>query len=326
MVDFTVVIPTYNGAQRLPRLLEALRSQVNTGSIQWEILVVDNNSNDSTRQLIESYQMAWSAGLPSLRYAFESQQGAAFARQRGMQSALSEWIGFVDDDVIPAPDWVATAYAFRDSRPQLGAYGGQIHPQFEVTPPENFKRIQSFLAIRERGNQSHLYDPENLVLPPSAAWVVCRQAWLDSVPSNPSLSGRVQGSMVQGDDYEPLIYMHLAGWKIWYNPDMHVSHQIPKGRLEASYLINLSRGCGLCVYSLRQIMARTLLQRLFIAAKLSAGSLHRALLLLLSNQQNVFTDVVLQCEMVFFLSCAASPLYSMRFRQKRKLVSSPQGQ
>ncbi|MEA5463861.1 hormogonium polysaccharide biosynthesis glycosyltransferase HpsE [Leptothoe sp. PORK10 BA2] len=322
MVDFTVVVPTYNGAQRLPQLLGALRSQVNTESIHWEILVVDNNSSDSTKQLIESYQAIWS-GWPMLRYTFESQQGAAYARQRGMQDAVSEWVSFVDDDVIPSSDWVSTAYSFRDSQPQLGAYGGQIHPQFESDPPEDFKRIQSFLAIRERGDQPHLYDPENLVLPPSAAWVVCRQAWLDSVPTKPNLSGRVKGSMVQGDDYEPLIYMHLAGWKIWYNPDMHVSHQIPKGRLEPSYLVNLSRGCGLCVYSLRQIMAENLFQQLLLAAKITAGGLKRALMLLLDHQQKVFTDVVLQCQMVFFLSSAASPFYSVKALLKRDSAILP---
>lgn len=315
MVDFTVVIPTYNGAQRLPKVLEALHSQLNTDGFQWEVLIVDNNSSDATAELIKNYQANWSSS-PSLRYVFEIQQGAAYARQRGMQESLSEWVGFIDDDVLPDSTWVSNAYTFRTSRPQLGAYGGQIHPKFEGIPPDNFKSIQSFLAIRERGNTPHPYDPEKLILPPSAAWIVCRQAWLTSVPSKPSLSGRVQGSMVQGEDYEPLIYMHLAGWQIWYNPDMHATHQIPQGRLEASYLVKLSRGCGLCVYSLRQIMARTLLQRLLIAAKVSAGSLQRALLLLLNNQHKVFTDVVLQCQLVFFLSSAASPLYVVSVRHK----------
>lgn len=310
MVDFTVVIPTYNGAQRLPKVLEALRSQTNINSIQWEILVVDNNSNDTTPQLVKKYQQSWS-GIPGLRYILEEKQGAAFARQRGMRAAQGDWIGFIDDDVIPAADWVSAAYTFRNSCSQLGAYGGQIHPQFEVKPPDNFKRIQSFLAIRERGNQSHLYDPENLVLPPSAAWVVNRQAWLDAVPPEPKLSGRVKGSMVQGDDYEPLMHMHLAGWNIWYNPDMHVQHQIPKERLEASYLLRISRGSGLCIYSLRRIMASSWLHQLWLAFRISAGGLKRALLHLFKHQTVVFTDTVARCEMVFFLSSAISPLYSL---------------
>lgn len=320
MVDFTVVIPTYNGAHRLPKVLDALRSQVNTKSIQWEILVVDNNSSDSTQQLIKNLQTNWSSSS-SLRYTHESQQGAAFARQRGMQEADSDWIGFLDDDVIPTSDWVATAYAFRNSRPQLGAYGGHIHAQFEVDPPEDFERIQSFLAIRERGDSPHLYDPENLVLPPSAAWVVYRQAWLDSVPLQPELSGRVKGSMVQGDDYEPLIYIHRAGWEIWYNPEMHVNHQIPKGRLEASYLVKLSWGCGLCIYSLRRIMADSLMQQLLLATRIAAGGLKRTFLHLFTKQAIVFTDIVAKCEMVFFLSSTISPLYAVWISLRRKSIA-----
>ena len=123
--------------------------------------------------------------------------------------------------------------------------------------------------------------------------------------------------MVQGDDYEPLMYMHLAGWNIWYNPDMHVQHQIPKERLEASYLLKISRGSGLCIYSLRRIMADNWLHQLWLAAKIGAGGLKRALLHLFKNQMIVFTDVVARCEMVFFLSSAISPLYSLWARLQR---------
>ncbi|NER82793.1 MAG: glycosyltransferase [Leptolyngbya sp. SIO1D8] len=47
MVDFTVVIPTYNGAERISKLLEHLQAQIETEALTWEVLVVDNNSSDS---------------------------------------------------------------------------------------------------------------------------------------------------------------------------------------------------------------------------------------------------------------------------------------
>lgn len=43
MVDFTIAIPTYNGASRLPKVLERLRSQFHTEQFSWEVVVVDNN-------------------------------------------------------------------------------------------------------------------------------------------------------------------------------------------------------------------------------------------------------------------------------------------
>lgn len=319
-MDFTVAIPTYNGAERIPKLLDRLRAQVGVDSLTWEVLVVDNNSCDRTPEVIREYQSQW----PHIRYCVERQQGAAFARQHAMRMAQSEWVSFLDDDIIPAENWVAKAYQFCQEHPEAGAFGGQIHGNFEVPPPDNFKRIQSFLAIRERGSSAHLYKPEHLILPPSAAWVVNRHAWLTSVPPEPKLRGRTKGSMVQGDDYEPLIFMHLAGYPIWYNPEMHVHHEIPERRLEPSYLIGLSRGCGLCVYALRQIIAETPQRRLLLALRISASNLRRALLHLLKYQRAVFNDLVARCEMEFFLSSAISPLHSFWSNLERKQTSSTQ--
>lgn len=239
--DLTVAIPTYNGAKRLPIILEQLLQQINTENIHWDVLVIDNNSQDETADLIKSYQQKW-LGKHVLKYCFEQRQGAAFARQKAIAETQSQWVAFLDDDIIPALDWVANAYKFSQEHPQLGAYGGQIHGDFEISPPNNFQRIASFLAIRERGETAHLYDAKNLSLPPSAAWVVRREARLECVPSVPTLSGRTKGSMVQGDDYEPLLYLYKAGWQIWYNPAMHVNHKIPSQRLEKNYLIALSGG------------------------------------------------------------------------------------
>ena len=309
-IDFTVAIPTYNGANRLPQVLERLREQVNTENLGWEIIIIDNNSKDNTAQIVQEYQAKWSAKCP-LKYYFEVEQGAAFARQRAIREAQSEFIGFLDDDNLPDVHWVSAAYLFGKEHPKAGAYGGQIHGEFEVEPPENFKRIQSFLAIRERGKISHLYDPDNLSLPPAAAVVVRKQAWCENVPSRPTLGGKAYGSMVQGDDYEPLLYMHKAGWEIWYNPAMQTYHQIPGWRLEKDYLISLIRGSSLCICHLRTIGAKTW-QKPLIFAKIIMGSLRRSVLHWLKYRGKVKTDLIAACEMEFFLSSAASPFYYLK--------------
>jgi glycosyltransferase involved in cell wall biosynthesis len=97
MVDFTVAICTYNGEKRLPDVLERLRSQVDTDSITWEILVIDNNSTDKTAKVVGDYQVRWSQPYP-LKYCFEAKQGLAFARRCAIREATSDLIGFLDDD------------------------------------------------------------------------------------------------------------------------------------------------------------------------------------------------------------------------------------
>ncbi len=315
MLDFTVAVPTYNGANGLTQLLERLFNQSGVEDLNWEILIIDNNSSDRTSEIIQTLQKN-KIGY-QLRYYLETEQGAAFARLRAIREAQGELIGFLDDDNLPAPDWIAQAVAFSKEYPQAGAWGGQIHGEYEVQPPENFKRIQSFLAIRERGEKPNLYDPVNLSLPPAAAVVIRKQAWLDNVPNRPALSGKVPGLMVQGDDYEPLLYIHKAGWQIWYNPAMHTHHQIPYWRLEKDYLLTLARGCGLCVCQLRLLNAKNW-QKPLIFVKTIVGNFQRIVQHLLKYRGGFKKDIIANCEMEFYLSSMMSPLYYLKFNLRKR--------
>ena len=73
-VYFTIAIPTYNGAQRLPKILEQLKKQINTEDFAWEIIIIDNNSHDNTAEIVKKYQSDWS-NISNLRYCFEQKQG-----------------------------------------------------------------------------------------------------------------------------------------------------------------------------------------------------------------------------------------------------------
>lgn len=305
MVDITVAIPTYNGENRLPKVLEKLRSQINTEQISWEILIVDNNSQDDTAKIIQNYRSNWPDRIP-LRYCFESKQGAAFARLLAVREAKGELIGFLDDDNLPTEDWVSQAYNFAKNHPKAGAFSGQIHGEFEVKPPENFERIQAFLAIREYGSVSKLFDPESLRLPTAAALVVRKQVWLETVPSYPTLKGRIGGSMLGGEDYEPLLYMYKAGWQIWYHPDLHSYHQIPYWRLEKDYLLSISRGCGLATCQLRLINAK-FWQKPIVIIRTLLGNLRRATRHFIKYRRQLKTDLIAACEMEFFLGSLISP-------------------
>ncbi|MFP5272225.1 hormogonium polysaccharide biosynthesis glycosyltransferase HpsE [Coleofasciculus sp.] len=309
-VDFTLAIPTYNGASRLPKLLDKLRQQTGLEQISWEIIVVDNNSSDNTAQVVQEYQGNWLVGVP-LTYILEPEQGAAFARLRAVKEAQGELIGFLDDDNLPNPDWIAQAYSFAQEYPQAGAFSGQIHGDFEVAPPENFKRIQAFLAIREHGSIPHQFEPQNLRLPPAASLVVRKKAWSESVPSRPTLTGKLPGVMIQGDDYEPLLYMYKAGWEIWYHPELHTYHQIPRWRLEREYLLSISRGCGLATCQLRMINA-TPWQKPVIFIRTLLGNLRRMIGYIIKYRWRAKSDLITACELEFFWGCFLSPFYLWR--------------
>jgi glycosyltransferase involved in cell wall biosynthesis len=306
-VDLTVAIPTYNGASRLPELLERLQNQLNTQHISWEIIVVDNNSTDDTAKLIQTYQTSWQCPYP-LKYYFELQQGAAYARKRAVAEAQGKYIGFLDDDNYPTSDWVAAAYAFGEKYPQAGAYASQIHPNWEVQPPANFQRIAPFLAITERGDIPLLYQPKTKLLPPSAGLVVRREACLNSLPEKSILTGRVTGNMLTSEDLEMLSYIQKAGWEIWYNPEMEIYHQIPHWRIQKEYLIPFFRGIGLSRFVTRMVNINPWARPVAFIAYI-INDMRKIILHLLKYRLQVKTELVAACEMQLFISSLLSPFY-----------------
>ncbi|MEH1871165.1 hormogonium polysaccharide biosynthesis glycosyltransferase HpsE [Nostoc sp.] len=316
-LDISVAIPAYNGATRLPKILDKLLSQTGVEQLSWEIIIVDNNSSDNTFEIIQNYQKIYQ-GNCHLRYFLETEQGAAFARLRAVHEARGQLIAFLDDDNLPVPDWLSEAYSFGLQHPEAGAWSGQIHGDFEVKPPDNFEKIQAFLAIREHGSNPYLFDADKLRLPPGAALVVRKKAWLENVPQRPNLSGKLPGILVQGDDYEPLLYIHYAGWQIWYNPTMHTYHQIPHWRLEKDYLLTLARGCGLCIFQLRLINTKKW-QKPIIFVKTVLGNLRRVLQHLIQYRGQFKNNLIPVFEMEFYLASMMSPFYYLKCNLGRVL-------
>ena len=308
MPDFTVAIPTYNGEHRLPEVLEKLRSQINTENFSWEILVIDNNSTDRTKEVVEQYQQNWSRVYP-LKYIFEPQQGLAFARQRAIEEASGKFIGFLDDDNLPAPEWVAEAFNFGQINDRVGAYGSRSYGEFEVTPPENFTRIAPLLAITDRGSEPLLYEPQKKVLPPGAGLVIRREAWLENVPKQLILGPKGDNQVSQrGEDLESLLYIQQAGWELWYNPKMYIYHRIPRERLEKDYLIKICRETGLSRYHTRMLSVRTW-QRPIALLVYMLNDIRKIIFHILKYKRTIGKDLVTTCEMELYVASLISPFY-----------------
>lgn len=309
MILFTVVIPTYNGENRLPLVLDQLRQQIHTQNIPWEVIVVDNNSLDKTAKVVQEYQQSWPAHIP-LRYYLETQQGAAFARQKAVEEAKGSIIGFLDDDNIPALDWVSAAYHFAQQYPQAGAFGGRIQGKFEqpqVLPP-NFEKIACFLALVERGNQPIQYHFKDRLLPPGAGLVVRKEAWKKAVPKRLVLNHKGRNAKLASEDLEAILYIQKAGWEIWYSPQLKIEHLIPSWRLEKDYLLSLVRCVGLSRHHLRMLRIEAW-QRPGLAMLYLLKDCYQLLLHLLKFRQRDRTNLVIACEREFLKASVVSPFF-----------------
>ncbi|RMF28484.1 MAG: glycosyltransferase [Cyanobacteria bacterium J083] len=307
MTDFTVAICTYNGSKTLSQVLDKLRSQANVEQLNWEILVIDNNSTDDTAKIVETYQLVWTESYP-LKYFFEPQQGLAFARRCAIQESNSPLIGFLDDDNLPEENWVAAAYSFAQEHPQAGAYGGQIHGKFEVEPPANFGRIARFFALIE-GDHTYCYNEKYQnskirMFPPGAGIVIRKQAWLESIPPQPLLPQT-------NEDLEMLSQIWQQGWQIWFNAQMHLDHLIPASRFEKSYLKKFFRQNGLMRYYVRMLRYKPWQQALMTPVYL-VNDLKKLIMHLLKYRKVLKTDVVAIGEMELLIGIVLSPFFAVK--------------
>ena len=297
-MDMTVVIPTYNGVNRFPDVLDRLRSQVISADIPWEVLVVDNNSHDETVDVVKQYQQDWPKTV-ALRYVLEPKQGLAFARQCGVDNAQGAIVGFLDDDNWPQPNWVAEAIKFSHLNPQVGAYGGKTEAAFEHPPEISIKQIAKFLALQDYGPKPYQFQPQRQILPAGAGLVVRRDAWLSCIPK--TLVRISQG----GDDYEISLRLAKRGWEIYYNPAMVIQHYIPPKRLDPVYLQQLAHRYGLCTCELMLIEVPFWQQPLLLA-KFFLGTIKRILRHTLQHGWQK-SDVGLQCQLNFHIGNLKSP-------------------
>jgi hypothetical protein len=116
----SLVICTRNRADALDQCFDAVRALA--APFSWELIVVDNGSQDGTRQLVE--RAGTRAEFP-IRYVFEAIPGLSRARNRGIGAASGELIVFTDDDCYPERDFlVRAAEAFAD--PKISFFGGRV--------------------------------------------------------------------------------------------------------------------------------------------------------------------------------------------------------
>jgi glycosyltransferase involved in cell wall biosynthesis len=131
-MNVSVILCTYNRCQSLIKTLESLSASVIPPSTEWEVVIVDNNSTDETRSVVERFCQKYPTHF---RYFFERRQGKSFALNSGILETRGEIIAFVDDDVTVEPTWLESLMApFHDSR--WGGSGGRIRPERGfVAPP-----------------------------------------------------------------------------------------------------------------------------------------------------------------------------------------------
>lgn len=127
----TVCICTYKRPELLERLLSKLEGQETKGFFDYSAVVVDNDSNESARETVTSFTRGSSI---SVNYDVEPEQNIALARNRAVANAEEGFIGFIDDDEFPSPQWLLNLYQAIVRFSSDGVLG-PVLPHFDIEPP-----------------------------------------------------------------------------------------------------------------------------------------------------------------------------------------------
>jgi len=225
-MQVTVAIPTYNRAELLRQTLAGILRQ-NFPERDFEVLVIDNNSTDHTREIVASF----AAHSPAPRHILEIRQGLNHARNRAIAEAAGAVVLFGDDDILVEPDWVRRMLApfAAGEANKIGAVGGEVIPVFPDGLPPWMAEWHAPLAYRSDAGPlgaRQLPMGANLAFP---RWVFNR---LGGFRSNLDRTGT---SYLSGGDSEMIGRVRRAGLEVWFAPAAAVRHQMPASRTTLRY-------------------------------------------------------------------------------------------
>jgi glucosyl-dolichyl phosphate glucuronosyltransferase len=232
-MKITVILCTYNRCQTLARALESAAALRLPESVEWEVLVVDNNSTDQTRQVIEGFCCRYPGHF---RYLFEKRQGKSYALNAGIQEARGDVLAFTDDDVTFEPTWLQNITACLERGDSVGA-GGRTYPQEAFSAPRwlglgNPHALGPF-AMFDLGGE-----PGELTEPPFGNNMAYRREAFEKYGGFRTELGPRPGSEIRGEDTEFGQRLLSAGERLRYEPSAIVYHAVPAHRIQKAYFLD----------------------------------------------------------------------------------------
>jgi glycosyltransferase involved in cell wall biosynthesis len=237
--EVSVVLSTYNRADRLALALDALLCQV--GATGYEIIVVDNNSSDTTAAVVAASAQR-SGGR--IRYAFEPRQGLSYGRNTGISLAHAPIIAFSDDDVRVAPDWIERLKRVFDAHPGIDYVGGRVLPHWLAPPPAWLTQAHwAPLALQDYGDRPVLSGRERAVCLVGANLAFRRRVFDLVGVFTPDL-GRVKEGIGSTEDHDMQLRAWRADMRGLYEPTLLAVADVTADRLTKNYHRRWHRGHG----------------------------------------------------------------------------------
>lgn len=231
-MKITVILCTYNRCESLAKALNSVAAQTLPESVDWEVLVVDNNSNDRTREVAEDFS---SRHPGRFRYLFEPQPGKSHALNAGIREARADILAFLDDDVTVDPTWLQNLTTALHNGEWAGA-GGRIVPGWS-RPVPRWLSPGAWYALAplvqfDLGNVAG-----GLSEPPFGTNMAFRKEMFEKYGGFLVELGPRPGSEIRNEDTEFGSRLLAAGERLRYEPSAVVCHPVQDNRIEKKYFL-----------------------------------------------------------------------------------------
>lgn len=228
-VVVSVVLCTFNRSQLVAQAIDALLHQT-PGTPPYEVVVIDNNSTDATRKVVERF-----LGSGIVHYEFEARQGLSVARNRGVASARASILAFTDDDVRVDSTWVRSIVRAFEEGPDIDMVGGRVDPEWEEPPPSWLPFAGTApLALVDYGDRAFRLSPLRPVCLIGANVAVRRRAF-NRVGGFSTELQRVGNGVGSTEDHDFQTRLLATGVSALYDPRIRVRTVVPRARLSKRY-------------------------------------------------------------------------------------------
>lgn len=236
----TFIICSYNRAHYLNDTLNSLLK--NKSNPNFELLVVDNNSDDETLDIVRKHQDSINKDGKPIRYIKEITQGLSHARNRGIKEANAPNIVFLDDDIRASDSLIPAWISFFNNHPEAIAGGGKIHVQFDAPRPAWMSHfLLPLLGYHDLGSSLKTY-PKNKY--PFGGNMGFKKSVFEEVGYFDTNLGRKGASLNAGEEKELFRRIRKSHNDIYYVPDAFLYHRVDADRLTKGYIRKQALGLG----------------------------------------------------------------------------------
>jgi glycosyltransferase involved in cell wall biosynthesis len=244
-MDISIVICTYNRVNNLKECFDCLASQEISNPFSWEVLLVDNNSSDHTRQFTENYAAQEHF---KLSYTFEAKQGLSHARNQGINVSNGAILVFIDDDIRVSKNWLQSIVdAFTTQN--CDAVGGRIHIKSLTKLPKWITPdMYGFLGYQDFGDESRPMDGYKEF--PFGGNMAIKRAVFEKIGVFDRNMGRKgtglkKEELFKGEETDFFHRMADVGGRFYYQPEALVLHNILAHQLKPKFFLTLHNNAGL---------------------------------------------------------------------------------